>query len=163
MIETRFFPRVDNRKVADILEGDIDAIRNAIIARGDTMTIGRVTEVDVTGSNSFIHSGGTTTVKASLVASTIEANGGVLDFAGAITHGDGVGALDIGAKGMLEFGSSVDTSHTVHFNAGGEMLELGDPKAFKGVIEGFSPGDEITLVSQTINETSSVGSGDSRS
>ena len=43
-----------------------------------------------------------TTVTGLLVAGTINADGGKLDFKSAITRADGVGALHIGSRGTLD-------------------------------------------------------------
>ena len=84
------------------------------------------------------------------MASTINANDGVLDFKSAITSGDGVGALDIGDLGTLEFDAAVDSTHTAAFTAADGTLALGDAGAFSGKIAGFASHDAIDLIGQTI-------------
>jgi hypothetical protein len=127
-----------------------ELIVNGAAAASGSMTIGAHSEVDVTGSNSFTQVGGSTTVSGSLVAGTIDANGGVLDFKSAITKGDGVGALDIGSAGTLEFDKAVDASHLVEFAAAGGTLALGDPRGFKGEVSGFAFSDAIDLLGQDV-------------
>jgi hypothetical protein len=61
----------------------------------------------------------------------------VLDFESAITSGDGVGALNIGSLGTLEFDAAVDASHRVHFGVAGGTLELGDAGDFHGKVPNF--------------------------
>jgi len=122
------------------------------------ITIGAGAEIDVTGSHSFTQNGGSTTVTGSLVASTIDADDGLLDFASAITSGDGVGALNIGDLGNLEFGAAVDSSHTVSFSASDGTLSLGDARAFSGAIDNFAASDAIDLLSQPITSLAYSGS-----
>jgi hypothetical protein len=73
-------------------------------------------------------------------------------------RGNGVGALNIGAKGTLEFGSSVDRSHTVDFTASGGALELGEAERFGATIEGVSGTADIDLLGRTITKLSYSGS-----
>ena len=122
------------------------------------IAIGMGSELDVSGSNSFTQAGGATTVTGSLVASTIDANDGTLDFASAITSGDGVGALNIGDLGYLEFAAAVDSTHSVAFTAKNGALALGDAGAFAGSISGFSGSDIIDLLSQPITKLAYSGS-----
>ena len=112
----------------------------------------------MTGSNSFTQAAGSTTVTGSLAASTIDANDGLLDFAGAITGGDGVGALNIGDLGTLEFSAAVDNTHTVDFTAADGNLALSAPSAFDGSIKGFAGADDIDLLGQAITKLSYSGS-----
>jgi fibronectin-binding autotransporter adhesin len=135
-----------------------DLVVNGAATTDGSVTIGAGAEIDVTGSNSFTEAGGSTTVTGSLVASTIDANDGLLDFTNAITRGVGVGALDIGSQGNLEFGSSVDSSHSVDFTASSGTLALGDAGAFAGSISGFSGSDVIDLLSQPITGLAYSGS-----
>jgi len=127
-----------------------ELVVNGAATTDGVMTIGANSELDVTGSNRFTQAGGSTTVDGSLVASTIDAEGGLLDFANAITGGDGVGALDIGDQGHLEFGSSVDGTHSVAFTASYGALSLDDAGAFSGNIQGFAGHDAIDLLGQAI-------------
>ena len=135
-----------------------DLIVNGAATTTGAITIGAGSELDVTGSNSFTQAGGSTTVTGSLVASTIDANDGLLDFASAITSGDGVGALNIGDLGNLEFGAAVDSSHTISFAASDGMLSLGDAGAFSGAIDKFTASDAIDLLGQSITSLAYSGS-----
>jgi hypothetical protein len=94
--------------VRDAVVGERPSSSSAPGLTDGAVTIGAGAEIDVAGSNSFTQNGGFTTVDGSLAASTINVDDGLLYFAGAITSGDGVGALNIGAIGDLSFGSSVD-------------------------------------------------------
>jgi hypothetical protein len=131
-------------------------VNGAATTDGD-VTIGADSKIDVTGSNSFTQAGGSTTVTGSLVASTIDANDGVLDFKTAITGGDGVGALKIGDLGTLEFDAAVDSTHTAAFTAADGTLALGDAGAFSGRIAGFTGYDAIDLIGQAITGLSFSG------
>jgi len=137
-----------------------------LVVKGSATTTGNITigadsEVDVTGSHSFTQNGGSTTVTGSLVASTINADDGVLDFASAVTSGDGVGALDIGALGNLQFDSLVDSSHSVNFAAADGTLSLGDAGAFSGTIDNFAASDAIDLLGEPITRLSYSGTSSS--
>lgn len=124
---------------------------NGAATTDGSLSIGAGSKLDVTGANSFTQAGGSTTVAGSLVASTIYANQGLLNFEGAITSGDGVGALNIGAQGNLELGASVDSTHVVDFLSGlGGTLLLGEATAFSGKIAGFASHDAIDLLGQAI-------------
>jgi hypothetical protein len=127
-----------------------ELVVNGAATTDGSLSIGANSEIDVTGSNSFTQSGGSTTVTGSLVASTIDANDGVLDFKSAITGGDGVGALNIGDLGTLEFDNSVDSTHTAAFTAADGTLALGDAGAFSGKISGFASHDAIDLINQAV-------------
>jgi hypothetical protein len=116
---------------------------------GDT-TIGADTELDVTGANSFVQSAGVTTVSGLLVASTIDANGGLLDFTSALSSGDGTQGLTIGAGGALEFGAGVDSSHDVTFGAATGALDLAAAGTFDGTIVGFLSNDVIDLTNTAV-------------
>jgi hypothetical protein len=135
-----------------------ELVLNGAATTTGNIAIGTGSEIDVTGSNSFTQGGGSTTVTGSLVASTIDANDGTLDFASAIASGDGVGALNIGDLGTLEFGAAVDSTHSVAFTAKDGALALGDAGAFAGSISGFSGSDVIDLLSQPITALAYSGS-----
>ena len=107
-----------------------ELIVNGAATTTGAITIGAGSEIDVTGSNSFTQTGGSTTVAGSLVAATINADGGKLDFKSAITRADGVGALNIGSLGTLEFDAAVDHSHAIKFRSKTSgTLALGDAQA----------------------------------
>ena len=135
-----------------------------LIVNGAATTTGAITicagsEIDVTGSNSFTQTGGSTTVAGSLVAATINADGGKLDFKSAITRADGVGALNIGSLGTLEFDAAVDHSHAIKFRSKTSgTLSLGDAGGFRGTIEGFAGADEIDLLGQGVTRLAYSGS-----
>jgi hypothetical protein len=132
-------------------------LSGAAATTGD-ITVGARSEIDLTGSNSFTQAGGSTTVAGSLVAGTINANAGKLDFKSAITSADGVGALHIGSRGTLEFDAAVDRSHAVKFGSRtGGTLALGDAGAFKGTIEGFAGTDAIDLLGERITRLAYSG------
>ncbi len=135
-----------------------ELILNGAAATTGDITVGARSEIDLTGSNSFTQAGGSTTVAGSLVAPTINADGGKLDFKSAITRGDGVGALNIGSPGTLEFDATVDRSHAVKFGSRtGGTLALGDAGAFKGTIEGFAGTDAIDLLGGRITRLAYSG------
>ena len=125
---------------------------NGSASNSGSLSIGADSTLDVTGSYIFTQNSGTTTVTGTLVATTIDANGGLLDFTAALTSGDGTGSLDIGAYGTLEFGAAVDSSHTVTFAASTGTLELasGAQATFAGTIAGFSGNDVIDLAGATV-------------
>jgi hypothetical protein len=131
---------------------------NGAATTSGSMTIGADSEVDVTGSKIFTQAGGSTTVTGSLVAATIDADYGTLDFASAITSGDGVGALNIGDQGTLEFGAGVDSTHAVDFRAADGTLALGDAGAFGGIIDNFSGSDAIDLLGAGVTGLAYSGS-----
>ena len=81
-----------------------------------------------------------------LVASTINANDGLIEFYSGIGAGDGITAMNIGANGDLEFASGVDSSHTVTFTSATGSLQLADLGGFAGDIAGFAGDDAIDLV-----------------
>ena len=135
-----------------------ELVVNGAATTDGAVTIGAGTEIDVTGSHAFTQTGGSTTVTGSLLAGTIKANGGVLDFENAITGGDGVGALDIGALGTLEFDAAVDATHGVHFGTAGGTLELGDAGDFHGKVSHFAVSDAIDLLGQGITGLTYSGS-----
>ena len=135
-----------------------ELVVNGAATTDGVVTIGAGAEIDVTGSHAFTQTGGSTTVTGSLLAGTINANGGVLDFQNAITSGDGVGALDIGALGTLEFDAAVDATHSVHFGTAGGTLELGDAGDFHGKVSHFAVSDAIDLLSQGITGLAYSGS-----
>ena len=102
---------------------------------------------------------GSTTVTGLLVAGTINADGGKLDFKSAITRADGVGALHIGSLGTLEFDAAVDLPHAVKFmSKASGTLALGDAGAFKGIVEGFAGADAIDLIGERITRLAYSGS-----
>ncbi len=103
-------------------------------------------ELDVTGANAFTQSAGLTTVYGTLAASTINANGGLVEFYSAIGAGDGISAMNIGADGTLEFGSGVDSSHSVAFTGATGDLALDDLVSFAGSISKFAGNDVIDLI-----------------
>jgi uncharacterized repeat protein (TIGR03803 family) len=124
-----------------------ELIVNGAAATTGDITVGARSEIDVMGSNSFTQLGGSTTVSGSLVAAKINANAGKLDFKSRITRADGVGALNIGSLGTLEFDAAVDHSHAIKFRSRtGGTLALSDAGAFKGTIEGFAGADAIDLL-----------------
>ena len=123
-----------------------ELVVNGAASDSGYLTINSGTEIDVTGAYAFTQAGGETVVHGSLVAPTIVANGGVLDFATAVTSGDGVGALNIGAKGDLQFDAAVDSSHSVTFQASTGSLVLGDAAHFAASIHGFAASDAIDLL-----------------
>ena len=133
-------------------------VNGAATTTGD-ITVGARSEIDVRDSNSFTQAGGSTTVAGSLVAGTIDANAGKLDFKSAITNGDGVGALNIGSLGTLEFDAAVDHSHATEFRSKTSgTLALGDAGGFRGIIEGFAGADEIDLLGQGVTRLAYSGS-----
>jgi hypothetical protein len=123
-----------------------------------SLTINTNGEVDVTGSNSFTQSAGTTTVNGALVAATINANGGLVDFNEALTSGDGVGTLNVGSTGTLEFAAGVDSSHFASFTGATGTLELGNPGLYHGEIDGFTGNDAIDLINGGVTGLSYSGS-----
>jgi hypothetical protein len=89
-------------------------------------------------------------------AGSIEAAGGILDFAKAITGG-GTMAVDSGA--ILEADSSAASTLSVIFDGAHGTLALGSPLTFAATINGFAPTDTIDLLG--ITATSAVlGAGD---
>lgn len=124
------------------------------------LTIGNGSEVDVTGgSHSFTQhgAGSVTTVNGLLAASTINADGGLLDFKSQITSGHGVGNFNIGSAGKLEFDAGVDNSHTVDYQATSGTLLFGSAsaaKAFDANIAGFGHQDIIDLLGLSITSLS---------
>ena len=124
------------------------------------LTIGSGSEVDVTGSShSFTQhgAGSITTVNGLLAASTINANGGLLDFKSQITSSQGVGNFNIGSAGKLEFDAGVDNSHTVDYQASSGTLQFGSAaaaKTFDANIAGFGHQDIIDLLGLTITSLS---------
>ena len=81
-----------------------------------------------------------------------------MDFKSAITRADGVGALNIGSLGTLEFDAAVDRSHAINFRSKtGGTLALGDAGAFKGTIEGFAGTDAIDLLGGRITRLAYSG------
>ena len=133
-------------------------VNGAATTTGD-ITVGARSEIDVTGSNSFTQSGGSTTVVGSLVAAKINANAGKLDFKSAITTGDGVDAFNVGSLGTLEFDAAVDSSHATEFRSKTSgTLALGDAGGFRGIIEGFAGADEIDLLGQGVTRLAYSGS-----
>ena len=135
-----------------------ELIVNGAATTDGTVSIGAGAEIDVTGSHAFTQTGGSTAVIGSLLAGTINANGGVLDFESAITSGDGVGVLKIGASGTLEFDAAVDASHRVHFGVAGGTLALDDPGEFHGKVANFAFSDAIDLIGQGITGLAYSGS-----
>jgi hypothetical protein len=130
-----------------------------IVIDGGIFRVGAGSAVDVNG---FTQAGGRTTVAGSLVASTINAKNGLLDFTGPVTSGDGVGALNVGAFGDLEFDRSVDNTHAVTLaSPTGGTLSLGDAGAFNASINGFAGSDAIDLLNQPIAALSYSGSSSS--
>jgi hypothetical protein len=140
-----------------------ELVVNGAATSSGNIDIGAGAEVDVTGSNSFTQSGfgATTDVTGSLVASTINANGGLIDFHTAVTGGDGVGALNIGAQGTLEFHAAVDKTHSVNFAASSGTLTFTDPRSFAGTIDNFAGNDEIHLLNKAVTALSYSGTGSS--
>ena len=135
-----------------------ELVVNGAAATTGAITVGAGAEIDVTGSNSFTQAGGSTTVTGLLVAGTINADGGKLDFKSAIPSGDGVGALNIGSLGTLEFDAAVNHSHAIKFRSKTDgTLALGDARAFKGTIEGFAGTDVIDLLGGRITRLAYSG------
>ena len=122
------------------------------------IAIGMGSELDVSGSNSFTQAGGATTLLDRRSRARSTPMTGTLDFASAITSGDGVGALNIGDLGCLEFAAAVDSTHSVAFTAKNGALALGEAGAFAGSISGFSGSDIIDLLSQPITKLAYSGS-----
>ena len=118
---------------------------NGAATTSGSMTIGADSEVDVTGSKIFTQAGGSTTVTGSLVAATIDADYGTLDFASVITSGDGVG-VSISRSGDPRIRRGLDSTHAVDFRAADGTLALGDAGAFGGIIDNFSGSDAIDLL-----------------
>ena len=114
-----------------------------------SLTLGGSAQLDVNGA-AYIQTAGTTTVAGLLSATTIEAQGGLIDFTAALTKGDGTGALQIYAAGAMEFAAAVDASHTVTFKASSGVLDLAAPASFGGTIAGFGGADVIDLVATTV-------------
>ncbi len=136
-----------------------ELIVNGAVATTGDITVGARSEIDVKGSNSFTQAGGSTTVSGSLAAATINANAGKLDFKSAITRGNGVGALDIGSLGTLEFDAAVDRSHAIKFRSKTSgTLALGDAQGFRGTIEGFAGADAIDLLGERVTRLAYSGS-----
>ena len=136
-----------------------ELVVNGLATTAGALAIGAGAELDVTGSHVFTQAGGSTTVTGSLVANTIDANAGKLDFKSVITSGDGVGALNIGSAGTLEFDKAVDATHHVKFAAaGGGTLALGEPGGFKGTVSSFAVSDAIDLLGKGITSLAYSGS-----
>jgi hypothetical protein len=88
-------------------------------------------------------------------AGTIEASGGLLDVAGAVT-GTGSALIDAGAT--LEL--SAADPQTVNFNGAGATLKLDQPTAVAGAIAnwGFGAGDRLDLVGISATNAALSGS-----
>jgi hypothetical protein len=100
-----------------------------------------------------------TSVAGALIATTVDVEGGLVDFTAALTSGDGNGALDVYAGGILERGGVVDASHTVTFKSGSlAVLELGAAASFAGTIAGFTGDDIIDLQGAVVTGLSYSGS-----
>ncbi len=125
------------------------------------MTIDQATEFDVTSGAVFVQAAGETQVFGSLVAATITASGGLLDYAGAIAAGQGVGAFRIGALGALAFDAAVDNGHTVTFLDTTGALELSSPSSFAATIVAFSGDDAIDLLNVAATGFAYAGAGSS--
>jgi hypothetical protein len=144
-----------------ILQGSGSALAELIVNGAATttgaITVGVRSEIDMTGSNSFTQSGGSTTVEGSLVAGAINANAGKMDFKSQVTSSDG--AFNIGSLGTLEFDAAVGSSNVITFtpNTGGTLALL-DPGAFSGTIEGFAGTDAIDRLLQGITSLAYSGS-----
>ena len=87
-------------------------------------------------------------------AGTIEANGGALVLAGAIS---GSGALKIDAGAKLEVAGSIASSETTLFNGAGSILQLDQANSFASTISGFGFGNLIDL--HGVNATSATLAG----
>jgi hypothetical protein len=151
----------DNSGGTLTLSGDASHLAEVVV-NGDatndgSLSIGASTEFDVAGGHTFFQDTGTTTVVGLLAATTIDANGGVLDFTAALTSGNGTGAINIGADGTAQFDASVDSSHTVTFAATTGTLKLTAPGSFAGTIAGFGSDDVIDLVSKQVTGLSYSG------
>lgn len=72
---------------------------------------------------------------------TIEVGDGAAQFAGQMF---GSGLIDIGNGGSVQFGSAVFASQTIDLT-GSNTLTIGLPAFFAANINGFAPGDTITL------------------
>lgn len=86
----------------------------------------------------------------------VQASGGALDLAGAVT-GDGALVADAGAT--LEVDQSASATLTMSFGGPGAVLALGAPAKFKATIEGFAPGEAIDLLGRTAT-SATLGAGD---
>ncbi len=87
-------------------------------------------------------------------AGTIEANGGALVLAGAIS---GSGALKIDAGAKLEVAGSIVSSETTLFNGAGSILQLDQANSFASTISGYGFGNLIDL--HGVNATSATLAG----
>jgi fibronectin-binding autotransporter adhesin len=115
-----------------------------------TVSIGAGSTVAVTGAgDAYTQSAGTTTVAGTL-AGTVNDDGGLVDFIGALTSGDGTGAIGVGGGGKLEFDAAVDSTHEVDFTTTNATMALGDAGAFSGTVEGFARGDTIDLLGSAV-------------
>ena len=103
-------------------------------------------EINVTGGNAFTQTAGSTVVYGTLVASTINANGGLITFYSGIGAGDGISTMNIGANGELEFASNVDSSHSATFTGATGTLALDDLLGFAGQVSNFASYDVIDLL-----------------
>jgi hypothetical protein len=151
----------DSGTLALLGSGDAPAelVITGVATTTGAITIGADAEIDLTGSNTFTHAEGSTTVTGSLIAPTIDADGGKLAFKFAITSGDGVGALNIDSLGTLAFDAGVDRSRATMFRSKtGGTLALGDARGFRGTIEGFTGADAIDLIGERITRLAYSGS-----
>jgi fibronectin-binding autotransporter adhesin len=96
---------------------------------------------------------GTTTIAGTL-AGILNDDGGLVNFTSALTAGNGTGALNVGSGGVLEFSAASDSSHTVDFTDSTGTLELNAPASFASTISGFTDGDTIQLVGETVTNMS---------
>ena len=110
------------------------------------------------GAGAFTQTGGSTIVAGKLVAGTVDADAGLVDFKSALTSASGIGALNIGSAGTLEFDASVNSSIGVDFAAAGGTLALGDAAEFGATISDFAASDAINLIGQTITGLAYSGS-----
>jgi Ca2+-binding RTX toxin-like protein len=101
--------------------------------------------LSVGNGNAFVQTGGTTYVAGGLAASNIDVEGGVVEFASALTDGDGTGEITIGGTGVVQFGGAVDSSHVIDFADSTGKLVVNDASDFHGVIKDFGIGDIIDL------------------
>jgi len=79
---------------------------------------------------------------------------------GALTGG---GIAELGLQGTLEVLGTVATTGTIDFSHDTGRLSLGDPFAFAGLIDGFSPGDIIDLPDTMVATSGTILAGNTLS
>jgi hypothetical protein len=97
-----------------------------------------------------------TGVVASAIASNglIDANGGKLKLAGAVT---GTGRMQVEAGATLELGSSVNDQQGVTFAGSNGVLLLDTPASYTGVISGFGATETIDLAHTLVTSATLSG------